>query len=105
MKQREVLNSSRIKLNELMANHDVTALIGIRDTAIDVNPDLQYDELWQATLATNASLLMADKIRRSYGPTIKIISRDYPYIRLNAGYGYTLNRYELSSTKKRDNWG
>ncbi len=71
MKQREVLNSSRIKLNELMANHDVTALIGIRDTAIDVNPDLQYDELWQATLATNASLLMADKIRRSYGPTIK----------------------------------
>lgn len=61
MKQREVLNSSRIKLNELMANHDVTALIGIRDTAIDVNPDLQYDELWQATLATNASLLMADK--------------------------------------------
>ena len=50
MKQREVLNSSRIKLNELMANHDVTALIGIRDTAIDVNPDLQYDELWQGLL-------------------------------------------------------
>ena len=35
----------------------------------------------------------------------KIMSRDYPYVRLNAGYGYTLNRYELSSTKKRDNWG
>ena len=106
MKQREVLNSSRIKLNELMANHDVTALIGIRDTAIDVNPDLQYDELWQATLATNASLLMADKntevVRADYK---KIMSRDYPYVRLNAGYGYTLNRYELSSTKKRDNWG
>lgn len=33
------------------------------------------------------------------------MSRDYPYVRLNAGYGYTLNRYELSSTKKRDNWG
>ena len=106
MKQREVLNSSRIRLNELMANHDVTALIGIRDTAIDVNPDLQYDELWQATLATNASLLMADNntevVRADYK---KIMSRDYPYVRLNAGYGYTLNRYELSSTKKRDNWG
>ena len=89
-----------------MANHDVTALIGIRDTAIDVNPDLQYDELWQATLATNASLLMADKntevVRADYK---KIMSRDYPYVRLNAGYGYTLNRYELSCTKKRDNWG
>lgn len=106
MKQREVLNSSRIRLNELMANHDVTALIGIRDTAIDVNPDLQYDELWQATLATNASLLMADNntevVRADYK---KIMSPDYPYVRLNAGYGYTLNRYELSSTKKRDNWG
>ena len=106
MKQREVLNSSRIKLNELMTNHDVSALIGIRDTAIDVNPDLQYDELWQATLAANASLLMADKntevVRADYK---KIMSRDYPYVRLNAGYGYTLNRYELSSTKKRDSWG
>ncbi len=106
MKQREVLNSSRIKLNELMANHDVTALIGIRDTAIDVNSDLQYEELWQATLATNASLLMADKntevVRADYK---KVMSRDYPYVRLNAGYGYTLNHYELSPTKKRDTWG
>ncbi len=106
MKQREVLNSSRIKLNELMANQDVTALVGIRDTAIDVNPDLQYEDLWQATLVANASLLMADKntevARADYK---KVMSRDYPYVRLNAGYGYTMNHYELSSTKKRDNWG
>ncbi|MCD8317367.1 MAG: TolC family protein [Paraprevotella sp.] len=106
MKQREVLNSSRIKLNELMANDDVTGLIGIRDTVIDVNPDLHYEELWQATLAANASLLMADKntevVKADYK---KVMSRDYPYVRLNAGYGYTLNRYELSSTRKRDNWG
>ena len=95
MKQREVLNSSRIKLNELMANHDVTALIGIRDTAIDVNPDLQYDELWQATLATNASLLMADKntevVRADYK---KIMSRDYPYVRLNAGITIGFNLFD-----------
>ena len=108
MKQREVLSSSLIRLNELMANQDMMALVGIRDTAIDVNvnPDLQYEELWQATLATNASLLMADKntevVRADYK---KVMSRDYPYVRLNAGYGYTLNRYELAATKKRDNWG
>ena len=35
----------------------------------------------------------------------KIMSRDYPYVRLNMGYGYTMNRYELSATRKRDNWG
>ena len=106
MKQREVLNSSRIRLNELMANENVMAWVGIRDTAIDVNPDLHFEELWQATLAANASLLMADKntevARADYK---KVMSRDYPYVRLNAGYGYTLNRYELSATRKRDNWG
>lgn len=106
MKQREVLNTSSIRLNELMANENVSEAIGIRDTVIDVNPDLHYGELWEATLATNASLLMADNntevVRADYK---KVMSRDYPYVRLNAGYGYTLNRYELSSTRKRDNWG
>lgn len=106
MKQRVVLNSSQIKLNELMANQEVTAHVCIRDTAIDVNPDLQYEELWQATLSANASLLMADKntdvVRADYK---KVMSRDYPYIHLKAGYGYTLNRYERSATKRRENWG
>ena len=106
MKQREVLNTSRIRLNELMANENVAEWVGIRDTAIDVNPDLRYGELWQATLAANASLLVAGKntevVRADYK---KVMSRDYPYVRLNAGYGYTLNHYELSATRKRDNWG
>ena len=106
MKQREVLNSSRIRLNELMANENMVEWVGIRDTAIDVNPDLRYEELWQATLATNASLLIADKSTEvAQADYKKVMSRDYPYVRLNAGYGYTLNRYEFSATKKRDNWG
>lgn len=106
MKQREVLNSSSIKLNELMANHDVTARLSIRDTAINVNPGLLYDELWQATLSANASLLLADKnteaVRADYR---KVMSRDYPYVRLKVGYGYTRNRYERASTRSRDDWG
>lgn len=106
MKQREALTTSRIKLNEMLGNEDVTALLGIRDTTIDVNPGLRYDELWEATLSANSSLLLADKntdiVRADYK---KIMSRDYPYVRLNLGYGYTMNRYELSSTRKRDNWG
>lgn len=106
MKQREALTTSRIKLNEMLANEDVTALLGIRDTTIDVNPGLRYDELWEATLTANSSLLLADKntdiVKADYK---KIMSRDYPYVRLNMGYGYTMNRYELSATRKRDNWG
>ena len=106
MKQREVLNSSRIRLNELMAIDDVTASVAIRDTAINVNPDLRYEDLWQATLSANSALLLADKqtdvTKADYK---KIMSRDYPYVRLKAGYGYTMNTYELSSLRKRDNWG
>ena len=71
MKQREVLNSSRIKLNELMANHDVTALIGIRDTAIDVNPDLQYDEIMASHIGHQRSLLMADNNTEVVRATIR----------------------------------
>ncbi len=106
MRQQEALKASLIKLNELMGNEDVTAPIGIRDTTIDLDPSLRLDELWEATQRANASLLEADQntelARMDYK---KIMSRDYPYVRFNAGYGYTLNRYAVNSTKQRDNWG
>lgn len=106
MRQQEALKASLIKLNELMGNEDVTAPIGIRDTTIDLDPSLSLDELWIATLHANASLLEANQntelARMDYK---KIMSRDYPYVRFNAGYGYTLNRYATNSMKQRDNWG
>ena len=106
MMQLEALNTSRITLNELLSNDDVTAYLNIHDTLIDVNSALQYEELWRATLATNSQLLLADNnsavVQAEYK---KIMSRDYPYVRLNLGYGYTQNRYELAATRKRDNWG
>lgn len=106
MKQLEALNTSRIKLNQLMANDDVTEALSIRDTLIDVNPNLGYEDLWRATLATNSSLLLADNNSAIVSAEYKkVMSRDFPYVRLNLGYGYTMNRYELAATKKRDNWG
>ena len=35
----------------------------------------------------------------------KVLSRNYPYLRLNAGYGYTLNKYDINSIQRRNNWG
>ena len=35
----------------------------------------------------------------------KVCSRDYPYVRLNGGYGYTLNRYELAANSRRSTLG
>ena len=32
-------------------------------------------------------------------------SRNYPYLKVNAGYGYTINKYEISNTSRRDNLG
>ena len=106
MKQLEYVNTSRIRMNELLNSGDVSRAILLSDTTIDVNSGLRYEELWRSTLATNASLLMAhtntEIARADYK---KVMSRDYPYVRLNVGYGYTMNRYEISATKRRDDWG
>lgn len=106
MRQQEALKTSLIKLNELMGNENVTAFIGIRDTTIVLDAELDLEQLWEATLRTNASLLEADQnTELAQMDYKKIMSRDYPYVRLNAGYGYTLNKYAVSTTKTRDNWG
>lgn len=106
MKQQEALATSKIKLNELMSNEDVNRWLIIRDTLINVNPDFVYADLWKSTLLTNASLLRADQNKRLSEMALKkVLSRNYPYVKLNAGYGYSYNRYGLTSTRMRDNWG
>lgn len=106
MKQQELLHTSRIELNELMANKDVDEFFIIRDSLINVEHVLNFDELWNATLQVNASLLKAMQnqniARLDYK---KVCSRDYPYVRLNGGYGYSLNKYEMGSNTRRNTLG
>ena len=106
MKQQELVHTSRINLNELMAVKDVDRPIRVRDSVIDIGDFLSFDELWNSTLTANANLLRADQnsviARLDYK---KVLSRNYPYVRLNAGYGYTLNRYDVNATRSRSNWG
>ena len=106
MKQQELLHTSRINLNELMGNENVDQPIIIPDSLIDVNTTLDFDELWEATLTVNSSLLKADQntilAQMDYK---KATSRDYPYVRLNAGYGYTYNKYDISNYSHRNNFG
>ena len=106
MKQQELLHTSRINLNELMGNENVDQPIIIPDSLIDVNAALDFDELWEATLTVNSSLLKADQntllAQMDYK---KATSRDYPYVRLNAGYGYTYNKYDVSNYTRRNNFG
>lgn len=109
MKQIETLHSSRIRLNELMSLDDMNSPISVSDSVIDVNTLLVFDELWASTLQTNASLLKSEQDKTlAELDKKKILSRNYPYIRLNAGYGYTLNTYNTTSNptySRRNNLG
>ena len=106
MKQQEAVESSRISLNELMANEDMSQSISVNDSIIDLNTLLSFEELWQSTLANNASLLRTEQGKKLADLEMKAVkSRNFPYLRLNAGYGYTLNKYEISANSRRDNLG
>ncbi|MDR0895538.1 MAG: TolC family protein [Prevotellaceae bacterium] len=104
MRQQESLHTSRIQLNELMAIADVDQPFTISDTLIDVSANLLFDDLWNSTEQTNASLIRAAQnntlARLDYK---KVMSRDYPYLRLNGGYGYTYNDYSNGNNPQTAN--
>ncbi|MDR2120330.1 MAG: TolC family protein [Tannerella sp.] len=88
--QFEVVHASRTRLNELMALDDIDRRIQIRDSLIVPNTSLNRAGLWDNTLAHNAALLSAQKNKTlSELDYRKALSRNYPYLKLNAGYGYT----------------
>lgn len=99
LNQLEVVHTSRIRLNELMALDNIDEQIALKDSVIRPNIFLDEVDLWQSTLASNASLLIAQKNQTlSELDYKKVKSRDYPYVKLNAGYGYTANWYEVGAT-------
>jgi outer membrane protein TolC len=106
MKQQESVETSRVRLNELMANQDMSQAVNVSDSIIDLNTLLSYDELWASTLNNNASLLKAEQNKTLAALDMKTVkSRNYPYLKLNSGYGYTLNKYDISATERRKNLG
>ena len=106
MKQQEAVETSRIRLNELMGYKDMSQPVHTTDSVIDLNTLLSYNQLWESTLKNNASLLKSEQNKTLAALNMKTIkSRNYPYLKLNTGYGYTLNKYEISPTSRRSNWG
>lgn len=106
MKQQELLHTSCIRLNKLMAEPDVNRQLDIPDSVINVNELLVFDQLWEGTLRVNASLLNAERNQTLASLDLKsVLSRNYPYVRFNAGYGYTYNRYGSGTNLRRGNLG
>ena len=106
IRQQEVVLTSRIALNEMMAIDAVYTPIETAETTIVADTTMQFAALWEKMLTSNANLLLA-----SQNNTLaeldykKVMSRDYPYIKLNAGYDYTFNKYDTNSYTRRSNWG
>ncbi|WP_289005522.1 TolC family protein [uncultured Parabacteroides sp.] len=106
LNQLEVVHTSRIRLNELMALDNIDEQIALKDSVIRPNIFLDEVDLWQSTLASNASLLIAQKNQTLTELEYKKVkSRDYPYVKLNAGYGYTANWYEVGATDLQQRLG
>lgn len=106
LKQKELLATSRIRLYELMAVKKSSNKLVVRDTMIDVSRSLDFDTLWSSTLRTNASLINAGHEKRLAELDLKtVLSRNYPYVRLTANYGYDYDAYGSGTTRRRHNWG
>ena len=106
IKQQEVVITSRIALNEMMAIDQVYTPITTVETTIEVDSTLDFTHLWNRMLENNASLLIVDHsnaiTRLDYK---KVLSRNYPYLKLNAGYDYTFNSYNKGAYIHRNGWG
>ena len=106
LKQNEALATSRIRLYELMAIDSLGTVPLVRDTSILVDTRLNRDTLLAATLQLNAQLLDSrHDIRLAQQDYRAVMSRDYPYIKLYAGYSGGLNKYGAGTTDRRTTWG
>ncbi|MBN2806711.1 MAG: TolC family protein [Prolixibacteraceae bacterium] len=105
-RQNEVLRSSQIRLNELMANEDLGLHIVLKDTLIEINETLTYSELLNKTLENNTSLQIASRNQNISEIDYKIIqSRNYPYLNFGAGYGASMNAYGAGDLNSQQTHG
>ena len=96
--QFEVVRSSQVRLNELMALEDLGTHFLSSDTIITVDPYLLYEKLFDQTLERNTNLNIArkNKIVSEYDYKI-VTSRSYPYLNLSTGYNYNFNTYSTGT--------
>jgi len=106
IKQYEAVHASCIRLSELMSLDDVTRSIAVSDSLIEYNPLLDENTVWENMLRSNFLLLLSEKdIRISELDYKSIKSRNYPYLRLNAGYGYALNVNDMANYDRQQTLG
>lgn len=104
MKQRQTVHATRTRLHQMMGDSVVDMRFSVPDSSIVVRGDLMLETLWQQTLNTNASLLRVSQTKQIAELDYKkAISRNYPYLKLNAQYNYSDNLASQSSVERRQN--
>jgi outer membrane protein TolC len=106
IRQYEVLFAARVKLNRLMAVNDIESEISVADTSILFDGLLSKKLLWEQTLGQNVFLQISENEKKLGILELKAAqSKNYPYVKLTAGYDYTQNRYEIASYRRQDYLG
>ncbi|NDV47881.1 TolC family protein [Paludibacter sp. 221] len=106
IRQQEVLFASRVRLNQLMSLNDIDAFSIPADSIITMDFLMNKEDIWQQTMESNTYLLLAEKNRRLSSLDLRSLqSQNLPYLRLNAGYGYSHNTYELGNYRRQDQLG
>ncbi len=106
IRQYEVLHTLSTQLNEMLAAADVDSEFIAADTSIDYDPSLSRDELLASALDNNVYM----KIARAEGKISRLDLRtaqsaNYPYLRLNGGYGYSNNRFGSGTYERQRTMG
>lgn len=98
IQQYEVLFTSRVQLNKLMSVPNVEQQVMLVDTVINYNSLLNREDIWMKTKSSNSLLKLTQHSRQLSELDLKnVLSQNYPYLKLNAGYGYTKNIYDTGS--------
>ncbi len=105
IQQYEILNRSRIHLNELMGD-DIERQFIARDTTIQFNTSLVKTDLFNKTMEQNTFLLLSESSLTLSELELKTLrSRNYPYLQLNTGYGFTHFDYNKGNLSQQRTWG
>jgi len=105
-RQHEVLNATRVRLAEIMGLPDLNERFIPADTNIVIDAGLTYDALLPEIVMNNSTILAAlhnIKIADFEAGIVK--SRQYPYLNLSSGYGYTRNFFQAGTLSGQQTWG
>lgn len=106
IKQYEVLYTSQVELNQMMAQPNVEQPIMVMDSIIEFDPTLDKSHIMKTMMASNTLLLRSKKnIYLSELDLKTVNSQYYPYVKVNAGYGITKNMYEVGAYDHQRNMG